>query len=50
LTRITDEKTRALAEIKIMEINNNIFPRDEGMISMAHLFSSLANEIQEDWV
>ncbi len=45
LTRITDEKTRSLADTKIQEINNNIFPRDEDMISAAHLVYSFANEI-----
>ena len=45
LTRISDEKTRALADTKIQEINTNIFPRDEDMISAAHLVYSFANEI-----
>ncbi len=45
LTRIVSEKTRNLADAKIQEINANIFPRDEDMISAAHLVYSFANEV-----
>jgi hypothetical protein len=34
-----------LADTKIQEINANIFPRNEDMISAAHLVYSFANEI-----
>lgn len=45
LTRITDEKTRNMADGKIQEITANIFPRDEDLISAAHLVYSFANEV-----
>ncbi len=45
LTRISDEKTRNMADGKIQEVNNNIFPRDEDLISAAHLVYSFANEV-----
>jgi hypothetical protein len=45
LTRIKDEAVRSYADARIQEINNNIFPRDEDIISAAHLVYSFANEV-----
>ncbi len=45
LTRIKDEVLRNYAEARVQEINNNIFPRDEDIISAAHLVYSFTNEI-----
>lgn len=45
LTRIKDEAIRSYADARIQEINNNIFPRDEDIISAAHLVYSFANEV-----
>lgn len=44
LTRIKDEALRTFADGKIQEINNNIFPRDEDLISAAHLVYTFASE------
>ncbi len=45
LTRIKDEVLRNYAEARVQEINNNIFPRDEDIISAAHLVYSFTNEV-----
>ena len=45
LTRIKDEVLRNYADARVQEINNNIFPRDEDIISAAHLVYSFTNEI-----
>ena len=34
-----------MADGKIQEINSNIFPRDEDLISAAHLVYSFSNEV-----
>ncbi|MFN3852021.1 MAG: tetratricopeptide repeat protein [Spirosomataceae bacterium] len=45
ISGIKDAGIKNLAETKIGEINNNIFPRDEDIISAAHLVYAFASEV-----
>lgn len=45
LSNIKDASIKSLAETRIGEINNNIFPRDEDIISAAHLVYAFASEV-----